>query len=234
MRTTDLLLSLQETDTQLDRAQQRLAEIEVLLADRSEIEAAKQELAEREAALHEIERNQLDLDLETEQIRAKLKSIEDKLYGGRVSNPKELGDLTAEADQTRRQISTREDRLIELYDQADTARSARDASAAAFATIRSSREAEDARVNAEASELRDRVRTLEQTRDASRADIEAQFLRLYDRLRVSRGGLAVALIRQRVCQGCRISLPVSEEQRARLSPTPVTCSSCGRILYAAV
>ena len=37
---------------------------------------------------------------------------------------------------------------------------------------------------------------------------------------------------QRTCQGCRIALPSTEEQKARTSDNLVTCSSCGRILYA--
>ena len=55
---------------------------------------------------------------------------------------------------------------------------------------------------------------------------------MYDGLRRTRGGLAVAEVAQRTCQGCRISLPVNEEIRARTSPDLVFCQSCGRILHA--
>ena len=42
---------------------------------------------------------------------------------------------------------------------------------------------------------------------------------------------AVARVLQHSCQGCRVTIPTSEEQRARLSSELVFCSSCGRILY---
>jgi len=72
----------------------------------------------------------------------------------------------------------------------------------------------------------------ETTQASVRPQVAPATLRTYDHLRRTRGGLAVAEVRQRTCQGCRISLTISEEQRARHGDTLVICQSCGRILYA--
>jgi predicted nucleic acid-binding Zn-ribbon protein len=61
--------------------------------------------------------------------------------------------------------------------------------------------------------------------------IDPATLRNYEMIRRTRGGLAVVPIEQRACKGCRISLSSAEVQRARSSPEPITCQSCGRILY---
>jgi len=61
--------------------------------------------------------------------------------------------------------------------------------------------------------------------------LDATSLRLYDRLRSTRGGQAVAEVKQRTCQGCRVTLTAAFEQRLRHGDALVTCQSCGRILY---
>ena len=55
---------------------------------------------------------------------------------------------------------------------------------------------------------------------------------MYESLRKSRGGVAVARVERNMCQGCRLSLPTGDVQKARTSQGTVLCSSCGRILYA--
>ena len=50
------------------------------------------------------EADQRDLELEIERLNSKLKGNSDKLYGGRVHNPRELEDLSKEVDQDRRAV----------------------------------------------------------------------------------------------------------------------------------
>jgi predicted nucleic acid-binding Zn-ribbon protein len=129
-------------------------------------------------------------------------------------------------------VSSLEDRLLALLDDVEAAEAAAAAAEAAHAEI----EATWKRQQAELAESR-RALEAESTRlNARRTEVAAQSdaasLRTYDGLRRTRGGLAVVPVQQRTCQGCRITLPSSEEQKARLSNDLVTCNSCGRILYA--
>ncbi|MEE8413272.1 MAG: C4-type zinc ribbon domain-containing protein, partial [Dehalococcoidales bacterium] len=63
------------------------------------------------------------------------------------------------------------------------------------------------------------------------ADIDPQTVEIYRGLKKQRG-TAVARVEQGMCSGCRISLSVSEFQRARTGSL-VRCGSCGRILFVA-
>jgi predicted nucleic acid-binding Zn-ribbon protein len=60
------------------------------------------------------------------------------------------------------------------------------------------------------------------------ATVERRWLNHYERAQ-RRYGRAVAVVRDRVCQGCFITLPTSASPSADECVT--LCESCGRILY---
>ena len=72
---------------------------------------------------------------------------------------------------------------------------------------------------------------LESNRQQITALIDADTLFNYQELR-KRKGLAVAKVEQGICQGCRITLPNTDLQRAKGGGV-VRCSSCGRIIFLA-
>jgi predicted nucleic acid-binding Zn-ribbon protein len=232
MRKVDPLRELQAVDTALDQARARLARINAQFGRREALDAAIAARDAAQAVLRERQAAQLDLELEVDKLRAKVNADSEKLYSGRIHNPRELQDMTHEVEQDRRLVSEREDRLIAIFDQVEAAEAA-------------ARQAEDAFQRVEAAWKREQEAMTSQRRQieaegnqltARRAQIAAQAdpasLRLYDSLRRSKNGLAVVAVQQRTCQGCRIALPSSEEQKARASDELVLCSSCGRILYA--
>lgn len=234
MRKVDLLRQLQRVDQALDRGRERLTELEPRLGDRSALDAAIAELETRQRTLRRLESEQVDLDLQVEDLRGKLKAIEEKLYGGKVRNPKELQDLSREAEQLRRRISAAEDRLLECYEQVEQAATLLNEARALREQAEREWQERQASLGRELAELRAELASLERERERVRAEVDGQALRVYEGLRRTRNGLAVAEIRQRTCQGCRVSLPMSEEHRARSTPDLVLCPNCGRILFAAL
>ena len=60
------------------------------------------------------------------------------------------------------------------------------------------------------------------------ARVDRRWLSHYERA-LKRYGRAVARVRERVCQGCFVTLPTSASPSADESLT--VCASCGRILY---
>jgi predicted nucleic acid-binding Zn-ribbon protein len=234
MRKVELLHDLQVVDSALDQARARLARIAQQWGRREAVEAAA---AARDAAQRELRRRQAeqrDLELEIEKLRGKIKADTDKLYSGRVTNPRELADLAREVEQEQRRLSDREDRLLLLFDEVEAAQAAAQQAAAAYAETEAAWQREQAELATARRELEAEIARLTARREAIVAQVDTASLRLYENLRRTRGGLAVVPVQQRTCQGCRITLPSGEEQRARTSPDLVTCGSCGRILYVAV
>ena len=234
MRAVELLRRLQEIDSALDADRDRLAAVEARLADRSEVLRARHEAAHRATAHQQAESSQRDLELQVGSLRERLETIEKKLYGGRVGSARELTDLNTESTQLRGVISEHEDRLLELFDASDQAGAALAAAEAHLRDVEAKRRQQEAELSSERGRLIAAIKAGEDAATELRGQLEPPALRTYDNLRRSRGGLAVAEVRQRTCQGCRVSLPASEEQRARHGDALVLCQSCGRILYASL
>ena len=232
MRKVDALRELQEVDSALDQVRARLQRIAAQWGKRQAVDAAAAARDAAVAELHHRQADQQDLELEIEKLRGKLQANSDKLYGGRVHNPRELEDLSKEVDQDRRQVSEREDRLLAVFDEVEAAQAAADRATAAFTQTEATWKREQDEMAAARRELEAEGHRLTARRSQVAAQADAASLRLYESLRRSKGGLAVVPVQQRSCQGCRIALPSSEEQKARTSTDLVTCSSCGRILYA--
>ncbi len=225
------LYDLQQIDSAIDAAKAGLATVEEQLGESEELIAGRRAVEERREALKGLRDQQRDLEWRVEDIRSRLSKVEGKLYGGSVPNPRELAGLKEEADVFSGQIRRLEDELLNLMVEADDGE-------AALKEAESSLSATEARWGEDQKDLLEQKGRLEaelaelgQSRTRQSSRIDAGVLSIYDRLRESRQGRAVAKVERGMCQGCRISLPVSVLQKARSGFEVVQCVSCERILY---
>jgi predicted nucleic acid-binding Zn-ribbon protein len=224
------LLALQDTDLALDRARARLAEIEESLAEPEDLIEAKAAVTEKSAVAHDIKVQQKDAELAIDDIRAKAAEIEKKLYSGQVKNPKELEDLDLDLKSLRENIRRHEDDLLTILEAAEEADAELNAVREHCEQLESAWNATRESMLAERADIEPDVERLESVRDEQATDFERTVMNLYQLLRERRGGTAVARVERGMCQGCRITLPVSVLQRARSSNGVVQCVSCERIL----
>ncbi len=63
------------------------------------------------------------------------------------------------------------------------------------------------------------------------AEIPWADLQAYERLRRTKGGVAVAAVQNGICGGCRVGVPAQILRTARASTELTPCPSCGRILH---
>ncbi len=70
---------------------------------------------------------------------------------------------------------------------------------------------------------------IEKARARLAALIEPRWLHHYERA-MKRYGRGVAVVRQKVCQGCFVTLPTSASPPGAGDPL-TQCASCGRVLY---
>ncbi len=225
------LYRLQQVDSQLDQAHARLKEIETALGDDTTLRRIETEFAAAEAVLAEAEKNQRSAEAEVQGQEAKVEQNQTALYGGAVKNPKELEELQMESAALKRHLSALEDRQLEAMMVVEEAESERDTAQAALDEERARSAESNADLTAEQSNLRSDVERLDSEREATASDIPAEDLRIYEKLRIQRGGIAVARLSDSACMACGANLSSSQAQEAR-SPNKLTnCYSCGRILY---
>jgi len=230
MATAPDLFALQETDQALDRFQARLSEIEAQLVESEELVSAREAVEERRRVVEELRSHLSGAETTVEDVRAKAAEVESKLYGGKVTNPKELSDLDADLRSIKHLIATREDTLLALLVEIDEADKQLGSANSAYSEIESGWNQEQEALLREKAQIEPEVASLQARREQQAPGIDGPSLRLYQLLRDRHGGRAVARLERGMCQGCRITLPVSFLQKARSGIGIVQCVSCERIL----
>jgi hypothetical protein len=230
MTTAAELLALQETDLAMDSAMARLSEAEAQLGETEELVAARELVDQRRGETHQVQERQKTLDWDAEEVRRKALEIEGKLYGGTVKNPKELEDFQADLSSLQSQLRKREDALLEVMLELEDAETALKEAQAALAEVESAWNANQASLAETQAALKGEIEALEVKRSRQMDGMDRAALSLYQTLRERRQGAAVAVVERGLCQGCRITLPMSILQKARSGLGLVQCVSCERIL----
>jgi predicted nucleic acid-binding Zn-ribbon protein len=140
--------------------------------------------------------------------------------------------MADEVQSVRRRISTLEDALLDLLQEAETTGSTqaglerqRDGQAVEIERTTGALAAGESELDAEEDELAPR-------RAALAGEVPADLLRTYDRLRAHLDGVAVAPLDGTRCSGCHLTLPATELDALRHAApgTVVRHEECGRIL----
>mgnify|MGYP001113941824 CR=1 FL=1 len=105
---------LQVVDTELDEKQRRLVEAKDSLGESDDLLRAGAAVVGTEGSLAKLRSQMRVLDLDIAAVNGKLKTNQDRLYSGRVKNPKELSNLQEEATALRRRLAELEDTQLEL------------------------------------------------------------------------------------------------------------------------
>jgi len=226
------LFALQEIDLRRDARRAVIADIESRLEETDELREARQAVEDAQDDLKGLQRLQRNLDARLADLDAKLKPLETKMYDGSVRNPKELTDMQKELDHFKKQRSKLDDEGLDLIEAVDE-------TAKLLAQQRETLRRTEANWQQEQRELIERkstaeseYATLEGQRGSQTAEMDRGMLGLYETLRVSKAGRAVALVVRGQCQGCHITLPTHLVQRLRGGGVLVQCPNCERILVA--
>ena len=225
------LYQLQEVELEVESDEQALAQIASQLGESQAVTKARTELKLEQQHLEELGRQQHSVEWETEDIVNKLTSAEEKLYGGKVSNPKELTNLQHEVKGLRVRRNQLEDKTLEIMDRVELSTASVATRSSELKTVEAKWHSRQQQLSTDMEQLKAALSDLKHKRQLLSAQIDPQAIEFYQKLKKQKGQ-AVAKVEQGICHGCRISLPTSELQRARGSNL-VQCSSCGRILFLA-
>jgi predicted nucleic acid-binding Zn-ribbon protein len=225
------LYQLQLVDTESDEKSRRLAFIETSLADSGDVIRAREAVAETESHLYESRKQLRALELEIAGLNDKLKANQERLYGGRVRNPKELSSLQQEASVLQRHRSELEDGQLELMIAIEEQEAELAERQARLRQIEATRRDEHAVLQAEKEQLVGHLAELEEERTGLRQRLRAADLADYDDLRRRQGGIAVALLRRGTCQACGVDVPITMARAVEHGEGMHHCPICDRLLY---
>lgn len=225
------LHQLQEIDLELESTEQALKQISSQLGESRTVVSARAKLESEQQHLDDLKRQQHSAEWEIDDLTVKITTAEKKLYGGKMTNPKELADLQHEVDSLKTRRDQLENKTLEIMDQVELVTASVAKVSSEFETLEAEWHSQQQQLSADMEQLKTKLSDLKHKRQLLSTEIDPQTLELYDELKKQKG-TAVAKIEQGICRGCSISLPITELQQAR-SGNLVRCSSCGRILFQA-
>lgn len=228
------LLDLQALDSKLDQLTHRRRTLPQL-AEHASLENRARQLRDllvaATTAQSDLAREQRKAEADVDQVRTRA-DRDRKLLGSGSVGAKELSNLQSELESLAKRQSDLEDIVLEVMERVEIA----DNRTAELTKQREAAEADLARVtitlaDEQASVDKDLAFATSQ-RALLAAQLPADLLALYQKLRAQYGGIGAAAIKQRRCEGCRLELDISEvnEIRAAAPDTVLRHDSCRRIL----
>lgn len=229
----DSLLELQKLDSERDKLQRQIAGLDGGLAAQNEANSARANSESQRNAATKSAAALKDAELELAGLEKKLKSYEDRMRSGQVTNPREIANTEREINQLIRQRASLDERILILMEEGEKLRgSVTEADARA-------REAET-RYHTQLDSIRAQRQQWETAlgeltrRRAEAANLvsDPALLKRYEtiRSRPSSGGVAIARVEDSHCGGCHTQIGTQEAHRAHDGNQIVLCENCGRIM----
>jgi hypothetical protein len=112
MSVAHLLYQLQTIDLEIDSVQSQLQHLQEQIGETAELQAARSALQQAQQALakEQVRLRSLDLDVKTQ--NEHIKAQEARLYGGKITNPRELDGLAKDVQMLKHNRDKVEDALL--------------------------------------------------------------------------------------------------------------------------
>lgn len=224
------LLRVQEIDSRLAQARRdrddmpaRKEQVQSRLADREEA-FRRAEAAWKEETLA-IKR----LEGEADSTRATIQRLRQQQFEVKTNDAYRA--MVREIELLGTRLREMEDNELERMERAEELHRALIGTRASLDEERRRVENECAELDRRAVALSADIERMEAERAAAAADVPAEWMSRYVRIRDHVGGLAVAPVEHGTCGGCHMRLPPQVVHDARRADAVVVCTYCGRMLY---
>ncbi|MGH8875307.1 MAG: zinc ribbon domain-containing protein, partial [Acidimicrobiia bacterium] len=202
------LLDLQEVDLQIDRLLHRRSSLPELEQYRAAHERAE-ELAGRHRVLEgRLRAVGLDLDKAEGELglaEQKLEQEERRLFAGGMS-ARETEHMRMEVEQTRRQVSGLEERVLEMLEEKEGLEAETVGAAEALEGARREEAALEGAISEQWKEIDAELARREARKAEIVGPIDPALLDLYEQLRQTKDGVGVGRLVDGVCGGCHLAL----------------------------
>lgn len=231
----EILLEVQSADTAADQLRHRRAHLPARadLAGNNARQADVQgRLDELGAVRGEVLARQAKVEQNISAAGARIKDIEGRLYSGQVSATKDILAMTAEVDSLKARRSSLEDQLLGTMEEDEPLAAQMGELEGELARLASEAESLSVQVAEDERVIDEELAGVVGARDLQAAELPADLVATYQRLRDRLGGEGAARLNGRSCSGCHLTLPAQELDRIKREPPDVLilCDSCGRIL----
>jgi predicted nucleic acid-binding Zn-ribbon protein len=226
------LKELQQLDLRIQEARQRILDFDPLLAEVEEPALVLAgEVTTTRSRLQEMRQEERRLEISTEEKRARVKRLDERLGG--VRNLREEAAVSAELDMVRRALQTDEQEAYTLIDQIRKFDARLVELEAALGEAQAQLEPRVKGLQDERETARATLEALEARREAFAKRMPPHEVRLYESIRTGGRRLAVAeLTEDGACGHCFGVVPLQLQNEVRHGRGLIRCEACGVILAA--
>ncbi len=230
MTLSNSLISLQQTDLQLLEKKQTFVTLQNEIQSQGGLvklreQCEKQKQQELEAKV-EVARLQSELNI----LKSKVSEIEQRLYGGSITNVKQLNAIEVEYASIRRDLAQVEESIPSNEKLAAEANEKLSEYSKQLKETEQDWKLRLVKIHGQAKIVMDEYNKMLLERKKEQSKITKEFLDHYNRISKSNPGTAIVKVDRGVCQGCLVKLPMSELNKIRLAENPITGSCCNRLL----
>ena len=224
-----LLTALQKLDDRLRslRKEQRTLPLQLEAPERAHNEACE-ELKSVQAEIDRNEHRQHDLDLELQSTQDTLDKIQRKLR--EVKTNKEYSAVLAEIDAGKQRMGCMEDQLLQLMEQAEQKRQAKRVQERRVQATHDDLKNQGDAVEQALAVLDQEILTEREKRRQTAVGLDAELLKIYERLADQNDGSVVVHLNDGVCGGCHLKVQPQLISEIRLQESLHTCPHCRLIL----
>ena len=226
------LLDLQAVDTalaQLAHRRKSLPELAEIDTVSRELSALEDERVRAQVAVDDLDRDISRFEKDIEQVRVRKERDQKRLDAGGAL--REIEGLQHELATLNRRQSELEDAELELMEQKETAEAALAEVRGRLTAAVSRRDEAERRRDEALADITKEAEFKTSSRGPLAADLPADLVTLYDKIRLD-SGLGAALFKSGRCGGCRIELYGADLARVKASAADevVRCEECRRIM----
>ena len=202
-----------------------------------ELEESRQKLAAQEARLKDadarvklIQLAQKEKEGELASREANVRKLQGQLF--QLKTNKEYSTMQHEIATLKADNSLIEEAILKYFDEIESANSGKHEEQKQTAALQEAFKVEEKRVQEELLGITQRISQLEAERKQLTPGVPIPALEIYERILVSRNGMALAPLAKESCGGCHRRLPPQVWNEVVINTKLVTCENCNRILFA--
>jgi predicted nucleic acid-binding Zn-ribbon protein len=198
----------------------------------SSFERARDQHIASEMILSDLAREAIKAEGDVGVVRQRVAKDQEMLNSGEINDPKQLSNLQHELESLGKRQLDLEDVELEVMERVEGAKAAVQVLAQQKVDFSTQLEIVSTELDSEVAALIADLADVHKERENLAAEMPAEFLALYEKIRKSHQGMGAAKLHRGQCEGCRLTIPPQELNviKAATPDAVIQCEECRCIL----
>lgn len=225
-----LLAQIQKMDQDLENLKQQIQDGPGRIQEyQREIEGLEEQLETEKNLIQENRKLQRQYEIEVEDGVERIRSSKARLLT--IKNNKEYQAVLKEIEETDKIIKNKEDKILRCMEATEELNSMLDEKGQALSITKNRVEKEIMTIRAEVDRAQRLMAEQERRREKVAGVVDVAILAKYERLKMTRGGIAVSQVMNATCSECNMNIPPQMYNELQSGDTLQFCPHCERIIY---